>query len=301
MSELARYVTSISAASKLQARSLDRWLSAAGPRFHEFAESVCASITQRLFDGDHERGVRAYLALCQELNQEQFHFKKQGVYRTADARSAYADVYSDTARMTDYIVGLLLSYLFWPSHYKMIAFFQDHLARRPPASLCEIGVGHGLLTREVLRAAPGARVTLVDISPASLAVARRLLAAFGIDASGVDFVLGDFLVDDTRFQPAELLVLGEVLEHVDDPGRFLARARTLLAPDGRVFMTTCANCPAPDHVYLFKDADEIRALVRASGLAIEAELVLPLEEKVPEAEWAAKRVNVNYAAILRVA
>jgi 2-polyprenyl-3-methyl-5-hydroxy-6-metoxy-1,4-benzoquinol methylase len=165
--------------------------------------------------------------------------------------------------------------------------------------VCEIGVGHGLLTREALRRSREAHVTLVDISPASLKVAARMLTAFGIAAERVDLVLGDFLADDMRLPAPDLLVLGEVLEHVDEPARFLARARALLAPDGRIFLSTCANCPAPDHVYLFHDADEIRALVRDAGLTIEREIVLPSETSVPPAEWAARRVNVNYGAILR--
>ena len=40
-------------------------------------------------------------------------------------------------------------------------------------------------------------------------------------------------------------------------------------------------------------------MIVASGLAIDEELVLPLEENVPEQQWEARQVTINYAAILR--
>jgi 2-polyprenyl-3-methyl-5-hydroxy-6-metoxy-1,4-benzoquinol methylase len=297
--ELDRYVQAISASSKLQARSLARWLAVADDRYFELADDVCARLTQHVFAGDHERGVRAYLALCQEINREQFHFKKTGAYRTRAAQQAFEEVYSNETRMREYIVGLLLSYLFWPGHYRMLAFFQEHVRRLRPGSVCEVGVGHALFTREVLRAAPVARATVVDLSATSLAVARETLAAFGADAARIDFRLGDFMAEAMRLEPADLLVFGDVIEHVDEPVRFLAHARRHLTASGRLYLSTCANCPAPDHVHLFRSVAEIRDVIAAAGFTVEDELVLPLEEHVPPELWAEKRVNLNYAAILR--
>src|SRR5215203_643261 len=120
--QLRRYVDGIASGSKLQARALARWMAATDERYRSFAEGVCNDLTGALFAGDHERGVRAYLGLCQEINQEQFHFKKHGSYQTSSAGAAFDEVYANEERMADYVVGLLLSYLFWPNHYKLIAF-----------------------------------------------------------------------------------------------------------------------------------------------------------------------------------
>jgi 2-polyprenyl-3-methyl-5-hydroxy-6-metoxy-1,4-benzoquinol methylase len=67
--------------------------------------------------------------------------------------------------------------------------------------------------------------------------------------------------------------MGEVLEHVEDPRQLLRRAASFVRSGGRLFVTTCANCPAIDHVYLFKSVQEIRDLIASAGCGIEREHV----------------------------
>ena len=96
----------------------------------------------------------------------------------------------------------------------------------------------------------------------------------------------------------DLIVLGEVIEHVNDAGGLLRRAADLLADDGLIFLTTCANCPAADHIYYFGSREEIRELIGECGLSIVDEVALPAE-RVPEDRWAEEKITVNYGAFLR--
>ena len=57
-----------------------------------------------------------------------------------------------------------------------------------PAAVLDVGGGYGVVTEEVLRAFPNARVTLLDYSPPMLAQARQRLAAF---AGRVSYVVAD--------------------------------------------------------------------------------------------------------------
>lgn len=295
--ELRRLIDLIAAENPLQRKAIEKFVSRQDARYWTFAEEVCAGLNQRFLTTDADRRglARAYNELCKELNAEQFRFKKTGTYQTRDASAANAAVYSQPERMRLYCLGLMLSHLFWKSHYEMILFLQRHLDR--PVSRClEVGVGHGLLVHELIRRQPEAMVTALDISPASLQLAREILGTFGVDVSRIEFVQADFLASTLPARSFDFLIMGEVLEHVDEPSRFLEAARRVLTPEGRLYVSTCANCPAPDHVYLFRNVREIRELIEGSGLRIVADVAIPLED-VPESDWERRRVNVNYAAV----
>ncbi len=91
--------------------------------------------------------------------------------------------------------------------------------------------------------------------------------------------------------------MGEVLEHVNDPLKILKSIYGLLINGGSFYLTTCANAPAIDHVYLFNDVDEIRTLIEKAGFSISKELVAPSEDKSWK-EIEAQKLDVSYAAIL---
>jgi len=92
----------------------------------------------------------------------------------------------------------------------------------------------------------------------------------------------------------DFITIGEVLEHLEDPRAMLRRILELLAPDGRVFITTPANAPMIDHIYLFNNAGEIREMLRTCGFAIEVEASMFAEDKP-----AARGENAESAADVR--
>ena len=202
--------------------------------------------------------------------------------------------------MRAYIVGLLLSYLFWPNHYEMFRFYLDYLDEIQVERCLEVGAGHGLFTAKMLQRFPNAVLSLVDISATSIEVAREILDAFEIESSRIQCIHADFMNAPLPGKTFDCVVMGEVLEHVNDAPGFVAKARHFLRPGGSVFLTTCVNCPAPDHVYHFHTVDEIRNLVRSAGMHIQREQALAAEA-VPEELWQKELVTINYSAVLTVA
>jgi 2-polyprenyl-3-methyl-5-hydroxy-6-metoxy-1,4-benzoquinol methylase len=232
-----------------------------------------------------------------DILREQIRFRKTGAYLLDDAHVAHETVYSQKSVMRYYIVGLLLSYLFWPNHFQMLCFFKDHLSNIRVERCLEVGVGHGLFTVEMMRRFPNSEVTLVDISQTSIELAEEMLTTFDLDSSRVKFIFGDFLTVPLGTVGFDLIIMGEVLEHVNDARGFLTRARELLRPGGTIFLSTCANCPAVDHIYHFHNVDEIRTLIRSVGLSIVQDNALPAED-VPEARWQQELVTINYSSVL---
>ena len=67
--------------------------------------------------------------------------------------------------------------------------------------------------------------------------------------------------------------------------------------DGKIFLSTCVDCPTIDHVYHFKSVKEIEDLIRSSGLTIKNRMVLPVED-LPMKEIIRRKITINYCALL---
>ena len=123
--------------------------------------------------------------------------------------------------------------------------------------ILDVGCSEGVL--EILLAREGFNVTGVDINAEALAFARDLLAQEPEEVRArVRFVHGDLaqarLLDD-RF---DTLVMGEILEHLEDPQELLDRSLDLIRPDGRVIITTPFGYhPDEDHRQTFCLSDFI--------------------------------------------
>ena len=123
--------------------------------------------------------------------------------------------------------------------------------------ILDLGCSEGVL--EILLARKGFNVTGVDINAEALAFARDLLAREPEEVRArVHFVHGDLaqarLLDD-RF---DTLVMGEILEHLEDPQALLNRSLDLIRPDGRVIITTPFGYhPDEDHRQAFCLSDFI--------------------------------------------
>lgn len=88
----------------------------------------------------------------------------------------------------------------------------------------DIGCGYGAVARSIARHVPDADVTGIDIEPVNVAQARN-----AENPPNLNFVEGDA----TEAFPAgswDVVVLSNVLEHIDDRTGFLAKIRERLAP-----------------------------------------------------------------------
>ena len=103
-----------------------------------------------------------------------------------------------------------------------------------PARILDIGCGQGDLLADLRAAHPGVELCGIDVSQSGLDVARAKVP-------GATLLRLDLTADGDAPEHmkawATHATCSEVLEHVDQPRRLLARARSLLAPGCRLVVT----------------------------------------------------------------
>jgi cyclopropane fatty-acyl-phospholipid synthase-like methyltransferase len=139
----------------------------------------------------------------------------------------------------------------------------------------------------------------IDISEASIEQTRAIMNRFAPEAvrrcelERCDFLAADALAPCSY----DAIVMGEVLEHVEQPEAFLKRIHELAKDDAFIYVTTCVNAPAIDHIYLWRSTDDLEAMIERSGFRITKALRLPYEGKTLE-EARRMRLSINVAYLL---
>jgi SAM-dependent methyltransferase len=101
----------------------------------------------------------------------------------------------------------------------------------PPGSrVLEVGCGVGAQTLTLARSSPGARITCLDVSAASLAQARRAADAAGL--ANVRFLQADVFALPHQAGCFDHVFVCFVLEHLARPLEALAALRAVLRPGG---------------------------------------------------------------------
>jgi len=139
----------------------------------------------------------------------------------------------------------------------------------------------------------------VDISSASVELSNDIMRHYRVEAEAeIQIQQADFLQFSDGGGPYSCIVMGEVLEHVEDPGLFLRKVQRLSGAGTHIYITTCLNAPAVDHIFLFGKSADVEELARDSGLVVEDRFVAPHAGK-SLAECEAERLPVNVAYVMR--
>ncbi len=226
----------------------------------------------------HDDIANSYMTVVDDFLTEQSYFRKNKKYRHSTFNEVKDKVYFSEDYMGRYMVGLSLTQYLWPNHKSLLDFFRDTFPQEMTGKYLEVGPGHGFYFANAIRLGKFKEYTAVDLSPKSLELTENMVRSIKGDKR---FLEVDFLSWATQ-EKFDAVVMGEVLEHVENPGAFLVKIHELTHPSSYIYITTCINSPAIDHIYLFQNADEVRKLITSSGLKVVNEKILFQENKSPE-------------------
>lgn len=244
-----------------------------------------------------------YLAECYDLIvkdtlREQMYFQRHGRYRHSTFDDVANSVYFNAEYMRKYMHGLAITAYLWPNHRALHRFFVDSIPTGKRGRYLEVGPGHGVFMMCAMRQSAYESFEGIDISPTSVEMTRALLGSgfFG-EFDNYDIFEQDFFATDMAANAFSAVVMGEVLEHVEDPGRFLQHISTVSTDDAFIFITTPINAPAIDHIYLFDSVESIETLVEQGGLRVCDSLLVPYPGLTVE-DSMAQVLPVNVAMVL---
>ncbi len=241
--------------------------------------------------------AKSYLTIVEDTLAEQIYFRKNKKYRYSTFNEVKDSVYFSDSYMSNYMVGLALTLYLWPNHHSILKFFASTLPQGVKGKYLEIGPGHGVFFKKALETCSYDHFTALDISKKSLELTKQILNTRAQKLlSNAEFVCQDFLNWDTK-EVFDAVVMGEVLEHVEKPEQFLSKIKEITKPQSHIYITTCVNAPAIEHIYLFTDVEQVRSLLTSTGLKVQKELILPYENHSLE-EGVRRKLPINVAYVL---
>jgi len=233
-----------------------------------------SEMLERLYADDSAMGdaVQGYSAFVIDSMRRQKRFERELCYPAKTYADATAEVYCNDDHMwRQYLPGLLLSHYLWPHHYRQIeyfkTFFLSMLCRHQVTEFAEVGVGTGIYSRLTLQAVPEIRGAGFDISPMSLRFTLGHVAAYG-HADRYSAIKHNIL-EQPNDKTYRALICVEVLEHMEDPLVLLKSLKSMCAADGKMFVTAALNAADADHIYLYRQPQDVLDQVAAAGLYLE--------------------------------
>ncbi len=156
-------------------------------------------------------------------------------------------------------------------HRRRLVVRAARAASRAPGSILDVGCGQGVLLAELATAFPGARIAGSDVSETSLRQARERHP--GAELFEIDLLAESFEEEHrTRLGTFDVVVCSEVVEHLTDDRRAVARLASLLGRGGALVLTVpggtmSAFDVAIGHVRHYRPRD-VRALLRSADLRV---------------------------------
>jgi len=234
------------------------------------ATEAAARASRNLMDGEEARFAADYRWTCHRLRDEELFFHREGRYRLSTFAEASTEVYSNAEYMDHYVSGLLLTQVLWFNHAATFEMFLNRVvgAATEPFRYLEVGPGHGLMVFFAAQAPFARSLEAWDVSEVSLRETQAALSRLSL-AKPVSLVQTDILEAKEPSSKFDLIVISEVLEHLEDPAAALRFLRRAVSDKGRVFINVPLNSPSPDHIFLLSTPEEATRLAEDAGFRVE--------------------------------
>lgn len=285
----------ISEKNSFQKKYLKKWCVTESEK-NDFAHLLDFYINQYHFTLDFL--AESYLFLNITMIEEQRYFLKHGKYRNSSFEEVNKSVYQNPEYMEKYMCGLSISDYIWINHVKLLRYFEESLDKVSGEKYLEIGPGFGQYLIKAIKRNNFKTYLAVDISPVSVQKSKDYLKYNGFECGDRNNIVNmDFFDFSSEFK-FDYIVMGEVLEHVEEPIVVLKKVYLLLNNEGKAFITTVVNSPAFDHIYLFSSIKSVVNMVEDAGFVVE-DYICTSANNVAIEKAEKMKSSINIAMILK--
>jgi len=255
--------------------------------FCSLGEEICSSLLVRFPQLSVDDFCHYYADFTIEQNRHQRSYVRTGVYVCGSHEQANEKVYQNDECMRSYMIVTILTQFLWPHHLSIFEFFLNEFIGKNASGatrIIEFAPGHGFFGRKALEVWTLAALTGIDISGEAVEISKGMAAATDV-ADRTRYLTGNAL--DWRGEPADRVIAGELLEHLDQPQMLMDSVFNTLVPGGCAFVTAALTAAHMDHVWEFKTSREVFEMASNAGLVLKnhleaAPLVIPKNtDKIP--------------------
>ena len=168
-----------------------------------------------------------------------------------------------------YPVVTHITYALQPSAAARLDFVREVVGSvaAPRAVVADLGCGSGVILSEILSAKREWTGQGLDVSPQSIAYARRLAAHKGV-AGRASFHTGCVTRLPYADESLNLVVASEVIEHMPEPLAVVREIARVLKPGGRLILTVPIESRTPAHAHTLRGHEDLRSLLSGAGLLV---------------------------------
>ncbi|MCL1874660.1 MAG: class I SAM-dependent methyltransferase [Synergistaceae bacterium] len=256
---------------------------------------------KEVYNMNEDEIIDCYGMLVNDTLEESKYFYAHGRYRYSTFKEV--DEYMKSKKthyMRAYQIGLLITLFLWPNHTEMRKHFVNTFKGRKGKKYLEVGVGHGYYFSEAVDNSNYEFYFGIDINEDSLNMTSSILRNKpDCQTKCIKLELLDFFKLDSN-EIYDAIVSGEILEHVEEPWKFLRKFAGLANENTLIYVTTAINAPAIDHISLFRNPDDLHNLFKDNGLRI-VDMQFFLYQNKPLEACIRKKLPVTVAIIAKKA
>ncbi|MCI9462644.1 MAG: methyltransferase domain-containing protein [Lachnospiraceae bacterium] len=239
--------------------------------------------------------VETYLFINNMVMEETYYFIRHGRYRYSTFAEVNKLVYDNHEYMEKYMMGLSISDYIWTNHIKMLRYFEKNSTIFTGERYLEIGPGFGQYLVKAILNCNFHDYSACDVSKTSVEGTNRFLNYRNLAEKCT--VQEKNFFEYTSDEKFDCIVMGEVLEHVEEPMQMLRKINDLLEESGKAFITTVINAPTLDHIYLFGSIEEVLDMAREAGFGI-LDYTYATEGDIALEKAKKRKQTINIAMIL---
>lgn len=203
-----------------------------------------------------EQLADGYACYTMEVNRAQQAYEKRGYYEFTKFSEANKRVYQQADYMRDYYWGVFAILFSWSHYVELMEFYLTRFVPKlQSGTLIEIAPGHGAWGVLAVTNCEGLTLLGMDISPTSIELCPKMAAGAGV-GDRCFYQLGDATKIEHPSAGYDSAICSFLLEHLEDPGKFLSDFGASLRPGALAFVTLALTAAQTDHIYEFKSVSE---------------------------------------------
>ena len=273
------------------------------PVSYEISERICSDAFKMCGSdwGEYTKKLQILLEVDVEFLKLQASLEKNGKYLYSSFKEVKKEVFEKKERSgsegVEYLWAVFFSNIFWITHCRVFNFFrEDFIDTADQIGTClEAPTGSGIFLNYFLLENDEWTGKSVDLGDTSISFAKNLAKIHNL-SDKIIFSKQDLNEYKTE-EKFDRIICVEFVEHVEDPVLILKKLRSLLKLDGKMFFTTVAWAAFVDHIYLYKNIEEIRQHLYESGFSIEKEYIQNIFPKDKD-KLTESNIALNFAAIV---